>query len=125
MLRSSSIIAFVATQNPARAKAFYEEILGLRLLNDESFAIVFDANGIMLRVQKVEHSAPPAYTSLGWMVDDILAEIEIMSERGVMFEDYPGLTQEETGICKFSDGTQVAWFKDPDGNLLSVTQHAK
>jgi catechol 2,3-dioxygenase-like lactoylglutathione lyase family enzyme len=124
MLNSSPIIAFVATQNPARAREFYENTLGLRLINDESSAIVFDANGTMLRVQKVDTSTPTAYTSLGWRVNDILAEIEILSDRGVVCERYPGLTQEETGICTFADGTQVAWFKDPDGNLLSLTQFA-
>ena len=122
MLSKSSLIAFVASQDPAHARTFYENVLGLRLIEDEPFALVFDAHGTMLRVQKVQSVSPAAYTALGWEVDDIRAEIDSLGSHGVICEIFEGLAQDENGICSFQDGTQVAWFKDFDGNLLSLTQ---
>jgi catechol 2,3-dioxygenase-like lactoylglutathione lyase family enzyme len=122
MLNTASLIAFIATTDPARARAFYETILGLPLVGDEPSALVFDSNGTMLRVQKVQSVLPAPYTSLGWTVQDISSEIRALTGRGVTFEKFPGLSQDDQGICTFPDGTQVAWFKDPDGNLLSLTQ---
>ena len=122
MLNESKIVAFVATTRPEGAKSFYEETLGLRLLSDDPFAVVFDANGITLRVQKVQAHTPPRHTVLGWDVADIRAEIGELSERGVSFERYEGLGQDESGVWTSPSGAKVAWFKDPDGNVLSLTQ---
>lgn len=122
MLNTSKIIAFVSTLDLVRARAFYEQVLGLSLVSDEAFALVFDANGMMLRVTKVQELAIAKYTVLGWDVSDIRAEIAWLTQRGVVFERYDGLPQDELGITSFSDGARVAWFKDPDGNLLSITQ---
>jgi catechol 2,3-dioxygenase-like lactoylglutathione lyase family enzyme len=122
MLKKSKIIAFVATQQPARARKFYEETLGLRLVEDGPFALVFDVNGAMLRVQKVEKLVPATHTVLGWDVPDIPAEIKELSKRGVRFERFEGMPQDESGIWTTPQGAKVAWFKDPDGNTLSVTQ---
>ena len=122
MLISASVMAFVATKEPARAKAFYRDTLGLHLINDEQYAIVFESNGIMLRVQKAQEFSPAPYTVLGWKVKDIHSEIEALVQLGVTFESYPGLFQDGSGVHTFPDGTMVAWFKDPDGNLLSLTQ---
>jgi catechol 2,3-dioxygenase-like lactoylglutathione lyase family enzyme len=122
MLDTSPLMAFIATQDPALALAFYKDILGLRLLSDEPSALVFDAHGTTLRVQKVHTLSPPPYTALGWRVSDIRAEIEGLVERGVRFERFAGFAQDESGILTFPDETRVAWFKDPDGNLLSLTQ---
>ena len=122
MLNTSKIIAFVSTLDPVRARAFYEQVLGLSLVSDEPFALVFDANGMMLRITKVQELFVAKYTVLGWDVSDIRAEIAWLTQRGVIFERYDGLPQDELGITSFSDGAQVAWFKDPDGNLLSITQ---
>lgn len=122
MLKTSKAICFVATQQPARARKFYVETLGLTLVEDGPFAFVFDANGTMLRVQKVEKLVPATHTVLGWAVPDIGAEMKELSKRGVRFERFEGLPQDESGIWTTPQGAKVAWFKDPDGNTLSLTQ---
>jgi catechol 2,3-dioxygenase-like lactoylglutathione lyase family enzyme len=122
MLASASIMAFVATKNPDKSKAFYEEILKLKFMADEPFALVFDANGIMLRVSKVQELKPAPFTILGWKVANIVAEIKELKERGVIFEFFKGFPQDDLGINTFPSGAKVAWFKDPDGNLLSLTE---
>ena len=118
MLNTSDVIAFVATTNPERARAFYEGVLGLSLLADEPFALVFDANGVMLRVAKVQALDPARHTVLGWRVSDIRATVEMLTNQGVVFERYDGLPQDPTGIWTSPSGAQVAWFEDPDGNVL-------
>jgi catechol 2,3-dioxygenase-like lactoylglutathione lyase family enzyme len=122
MLNSSDIISFVATRNPARARKFYQETLGLALVSDEPFAIVFDANGTMLRVAKVQELSPASHTVLGWKVQNIRAEIGELTKRGVRFERFDGMPQDDSGIWASPSGAKVAWFKDPDGNTLSLTQ---
>ena len=114
-------MAFAATANPEAARAFYGDVLGLHLLGDEPYAVVFDANGTMLRVQKAESVSPPPYTVLGWQVDDIAAMARHLAERGVRFERYPGLEQDQLGVWTTPGGSRVAWFTDPDGNILSLT----
>jgi catechol 2,3-dioxygenase-like lactoylglutathione lyase family enzyme len=115
-------MAFAATKDAARAKAFYQDVLKLKFVTDDSFALVFDANGTMLRVSRVRELNPAPYTVLGWNVRDIGSTISELTGRGVTFERYSGIPQDESGVCTFSDGTKVAWFKDPDGNILSLTQ---
>jgi catechol 2,3-dioxygenase-like lactoylglutathione lyase family enzyme len=122
MLNESKVVAFVATQVPEEAKAFYEKVLGLRLVADEEYAIVFDANGTMLRIQKAQEVKPHPYTSMGWEVDDIEAKVRELKSRGVTFEIFGFLPQDELGIWSPGPGAKVAWFKDPDGNLLSLSQ---
>lgn len=122
MLNSSRVISFVATKNPASARKFYEKTLGLTLVSDDPFALVFDAKGTMLRVQKVQELLPAKHTVLGWEVDDIHAEIEELTKRGVRFERFQGLSQDESGVWSAPSGASVAWFKDPDGNTLSLTE---
>jgi catechol 2,3-dioxygenase-like lactoylglutathione lyase family enzyme len=122
MLKTLKVICFVATQHPARARKFYEKTLGLTLLDDGPFALVFDANGTMLRVQKVEQLIPATHTVLGWDVPDIRATIKELRKRGVRFERFAGLTQDRSGIWTSPQGALVAWFKDPDGNTVSLTQ---
>ena len=122
MLGSADLMAFVATRDPAAARSFYGDTLGLRLISDDSFALVFDANGTELRVQKVSEPAPLSYTVLGWKVTDIRAMVARLAVKGVRFESYEWLPQDEDGVWTAPDGTRVAWFKDPDGNLLSLTQ---
>jgi len=123
MLADCQIAAFVATSNADRSRAFYENTLGLKLVSDEEYAIVFDANGITLRIQKVRDVAPIPYTSLGWHVTNIEKMVEELSGRGVSFEIYDGFGQTDQGIMTFPNGAKVAWFKDPDGNLLSLDQY--
>lgn len=122
MLNQSNVVAFVATCRPAEAKIFYEGALGLRFVSEDDFAIVFDAYGVMLRVQKVQEHAPQPYTALGWEVENIQASVEELSRKQVVFEQYAWFDQDESGIWSAPGGAQVAWFKDPDGNMLSVTQ---
>jgi catechol 2,3-dioxygenase-like lactoylglutathione lyase family enzyme len=117
-------MTFVATADAARARDFYETTLGLTFIEDGPFALVFDLNGTMLRVQKVETLTPAAYTSLGWQVDDMAAQVRDLSSRGVVFERYEWMTQDALGIWTTPEGSKVAWFKDPGGNLLSLTQFA-
>ena len=122
MLNTSKIISFVATKNPAIAREFYERTLGLSLVSDDPFALVFNVSGTMLRVAKVQELTPAKHAVLGWDVQDIRAEIEQLTKRGVRFERYAGLPQDEQGIWTSPIGAKVAWFKDGDGNTLSLTQ---
>lgn len=123
MLGSARVQAFVATRSADAARAFYADTLGLTLVADEPHALVFDAGGTELRVQKVRELDPHPFTSLGWLVPDIASTVRTLSERGVRFERYEWATQDERGIWTAGDGTRVAWFRDPDGNLLSLAQH--
>ena len=118
----SKIIGFVATKNPARALKFYADTLGLALVSDDPFAIVFDVKGTMLRVQKVQELTPAKHTVLGWETADLRATIRELANKGIRFERYAGLDQDESGIWTAPSGSRVAWFKDPDGNTLSLTQ---
>ena len=122
MLNKSNLISFLATRNPNRAREFYERDLGLTLVSDDQFALVFEANGTMLRIQKVEQFKPQEHTVLGWEVTNIKAEVDQLTRRGVKFARYEGLEQDERAIWTTPSGAQVAWFKDPDGNVLSLTQ---
>ena len=122
MLSSSEVIAFVATTNAEKARAFYEGRLGLTLVEDNPFALVFDAHGVMLRIQKVQSLNPAAHTTLGWNVSDIRKTIAALVQNGVIFERYDRLSQDPAGIWVSPSGAHVAWFKDPDGNVLSLTQ---
>jgi len=121
MLNRADIIAFVATTKPERARVFYEDALGLTLIADEPFALVFDADGVTLRVAKVQALDPAPHTVLGWSVNDIRGTINGLTKRGVIFERYDGLTHDEMGVWTSPSGARVAWFKDPDGNVLSLT----
>lgn len=122
MLGNCEVIAFVATARPERATTFYRDVLGLPLLGDDAFALVFDAHGTMVRIFKVQELTPAPFTVLGWKVAAIRPAIQELSSRGVSFERYPGMPQDEAGVWTTPDGHQVAWFKDPDGNTLSLTQ---
>ena len=121
-LSQSSLVAFIATRDAARARAFYESTLGLRVIADSPFALVLDSRGTTIRIQKVETFTPHPFTSLGWTVADIAKSIDELRGRGVLFERYQTLPQDQAGIWTTPDGSKVAWFKDPDGNTLSLTQ---
>lgn len=122
MLGKQTLVAFVATRDAARARAFYQEILGLSLLEHDPFALVFDANGTTIRVQKVERFEPQPFTALGWTVDDIDAVIARLREKNVTCERFPGMDQDARGVWASPSGARIAWFKDPDGNVLSLTE---
>jgi catechol 2,3-dioxygenase-like lactoylglutathione lyase family enzyme len=122
MLESSDVVAFAAATDLPRARAFYEKKLGLPVVEQNDFACVFDANGTMLRVTAVPEVSQAGYTVLGWRVTDIGATIRGLTARGVAFKRYDGMDQDENGVWTAPGGGQVAWFADPDGNTLSLTQ---
>jgi catechol 2,3-dioxygenase-like lactoylglutathione lyase family enzyme len=116
------MMSFVATTQPDAAKAFYGDVLGLALAEDSPFALVFSGGGRMLRVAKAADFTPLPFTVLGWTVPDIATAVADLAGKGVVFEFFPGLPQDTTGIWTAPNGDIVAWFKDPDGNLLSLTE---
>ena len=128
MLGSENIITFVPTTDGEKAKTFYVDVLGLRFVSDDQFALVLNANGTTVRVSKVPGFTPHKFTALGWEVSDIEQTVLDLTEKGVTFENYGLPGQDERGIWKAplvdnaTAGAKVAWFKDPDGNVLSVTQ---
>ena len=125
MLGSMDIVAFVPTRNPRKARPYYEKTLGLSFVSDDQFALVFDANGVTVRVVDVSSVfsfQPAPFTILGWSVGDIGKTVMELEKKGVKFERYPGMQQDETGVWTSPSGAKVAWFKDPDGNILSVTE---
>jgi catechol 2,3-dioxygenase-like lactoylglutathione lyase family enzyme len=116
-------MAFIVTRDRARAKAFYGEVLGFRLTGEDEFAAVFDMNGTMLRISTVDAHIPPPHTVLGWEVPDIDAAVTTLAARGVTFTIYAGFGQDSRGIWTApGSSNRVAWFLDPDGNNLSLTQ---
>lgn len=115
------IKAFVSTVQADKALEFYQKILGLKLLSQDSYGIEFDANGIHLRVTFVEKLNPQPFTVLGWDTIDIASTVKSLKEKGVTFEQYSFIEQDDSCIWTAPGGTRVAWFKDPDGNLLSVS----
>jgi catechol 2,3-dioxygenase-like lactoylglutathione lyase family enzyme len=118
------IIGFISIVDVARARDFYRETLGLRLVSEEPpFALVFEANGIMLRLGMAKQLPPALGTVLGWQVPDIHATVKDLELAGVRFERYGQLKQDELGIWTAPTGAKVAWFKDPDGNILSISEH--
>ncbi len=124
MLANKEIKAFVPTLMPAKAKTFYKDVLGLQLLSEDNYALEFDANGTRLRVITVSELKPHNFTALGWNVGDIKATIKELNEKGIICEqyDYDFMKQDELGIWTSPSGAKVAWFKDSDGNILSLTQ---
>ena len=122
MLPSEKLVGFVAITDGARAKVFYEK-LGLTFVSEDPFAVVFDSNGNMIRLTKVNELRPQPFTVLGWQVANIVAAVKRLQSAGVTFERYGEfMQQDELGIWTAPGGTKVAWFKDPDGNTLSVSQ---
>lgn len=115
-------MAFAATNDPAQAKKFYKEQLGLDLVADEQFALVFDANGTMLRIQKARDWTPPQFTVLGWEVTDIRHTISQLMAKGIEFMRVNSIEQDDLGVWSPDTRTKVAWFRDPDGNILSLTE---
>ena len=119
-LSNADVVAFVATTDKARARAFYEGVLGLHVVHDDDFACVVDAHGTSIRITAVAERAGAEYTVLGWTVDDLEATIDELVARGVAFLRYDGIEQDDRGVWVTPVGVKVAWFKDPDGNTLSL-----
>jgi catechol 2,3-dioxygenase-like lactoylglutathione lyase family enzyme len=124
MLGKASFVGFIPVHNAGVARAFYEGTLGLLVLEDSPFALVLDANGTMLRVTPVPDFVVQQFTIAGWQVPDVGATVRSLSDQGVPFSRYEGMLQDDLGVWLAPSGDQVAWFKDPDGNTLSLTQFA-
>ena len=122
MLGDFEVIAMTATTQPEKARAFYGDVLGLVFREDTPFARIFEGGGTTVRVQKVQSFVPSGFTSLGWKLPDIAATVKALAAKGVMCERFDGLHQNDDGIWDSPSGARVAWFKDPDGNILSLTQ---
>ena len=123
-LGDNNIVGFVSIVDVARAKEFYRATLGLRLVSEEPpYALVFEANGIMLRLGMAKELPPARGTVLGWQVPDIVATVKDLERAGVRFERYDFVKQDDLGIWTTPTGAKVAWFKDPDGNILSLGEH--
>jgi catechol 2,3-dioxygenase-like lactoylglutathione lyase family enzyme len=123
MLGAINIVAFVPTKDSEKSRSFYEGVLGLRFVKDDGFARVLDANGIMVRVSKAPEFKPAQFTILGWQVSGIEKVVTALQEKGVHFERFGFFEQDKLGIWTAPTGDKVAWFKDPDGNILSVSEH--
>ena len=120
---SAKTMSFVITRDRERARKFYSETLGFKQTSEDHFAVVFDLNGVMLRISTVKDHQPSAHTVLGWEVSDIEAEVKALLARGVTFQTYEGFGQDALGIWTAPDGVaKVAWFLDADGNNLSLAQ---
>ena len=125
MLGSADLIAFVPSRNLAVSRPFYEKTLGLTFVAEDRFALVFDANGVTVRVvnvSMVDTFAPAPFTILGWQVASADRAGRSLVAKGVRLERYPGMDQDPNGIWTAPGGARVAWFKDPDGNTLSITE---
>ncbi len=123
MVKLDRMVGFVLTAKPDEAKRFYSEVLGFRFIKDDGFALVFDAHGTMIRAAKVQSHTPVMGTTLGWEVADISAAVHDLAAAGAQFQRYEFMQPDAQGIVTFPGGDRVAWFKDPDGNVLSVSQH--
>ena len=123
MLQTDKMVGFLITTDYDKARAFYEGKLGFEFVSLDQFALVMKAGGHMIRIGKIANFTPAQNTVLGWEVDNIEAAVSWLKQRGVAVEQYPFIQDRELGIWTAPSGDKVAWFKDPDGNVLSVSQH--
>ena len=121
------IIGFLVTNDSERATKVYRDVLGFAVIDEDEYAVVLDANGTMIRLNKGRDFKPAQGTVMGWEVDDIHAAIRELASRGVQFEQFnlPFMKQDQLGVWTPPNGDRVAWFKDPDGNVLSLSQHVR
>ena len=122
MLTNKKLKAFIPTVKPDEAKSFYKDILGLKFLSEDKYALEFDANGTLLRVTIVQDLKPHPFTILGWNIDNIVSVVKQLNDKNIFCERYDFLEQDNFGIWTSPNGSKVAWFKDPDGNVLSLTE---
>jgi catechol 2,3-dioxygenase-like lactoylglutathione lyase family enzyme len=123
MLSSYPLVGFVPTIDAQRARQFYVDVLKLEFVADDHFALIVKANQSTIRIARLEKFTPAAYTILGWEVSDITTTVGELVRAGVSFLRFSPLPQDDLGIWTTPSGSRVAWFHDPDGNILSVSQH--
>ena len=122
MLEDKKLKAFVPTVDPEKSRDFYMNVLGLTLLSEDQYGMEFISNGAMLRITTVQKLTPQPFTVLGWDVVDLPSVILSLAKKGIEFERYNFIEQDIVGIWTAPGGVRVAWFKDPDGNLLSLSE---
>ncbi len=125
MMFAGKLIGFIPTSDAARARAFYEGVLEMGFVEDDGFALVMEAGGTMIRIVRVGEFAPARFTLVGWEVAEIESVVKAVSSKGVEFERYGLPGQGDDGVWSAPGGAKVAWFKDPDGNVLSITEHVE
>ncbi|HEV1993481.1 MAG TPA: VOC family protein [Candidatus Acidoferrum sp.] len=123
MLASAKMVGFIPTTDYDKARAFYEGKLGFEFVSVDQFALVMNVGGRKIRISKVPNFKPLQGTVLGWEVENITSVAIWLRDRGVPPEKYPFAQDQELGIWTAPNGDKVAWFKDPDGNILGVNQH--
>ncbi|TMM57909.1 VOC family protein [Maribacter algarum] len=123
MLVAPTITAFLPTAKPKESKQFYWHTLGLKLRSEDPYAFEFEGNGLVLRITIVNEFTPQPFTVLGFRIDKIESQVKTLQEKGVEFEKYGGLQQDDLGIWTSPSKAKIAWFKDPDGNLISLTEY--
>lgn len=123
MFETGTMVGFVPTKDYEKARAFYEGKLGMEFVSLDQFALVMRAGANMIRIVKMPNYTPLQGTILGWAVPDAMAAAAWLKSRGVELEKYPFVKDQETGIWEAPGGSKVGWFKDPDGNILSISEH--
>jgi catechol 2,3-dioxygenase-like lactoylglutathione lyase family enzyme len=122
LLGHGALVAFVASTDLDRSRAFYEGLLGLELAAQDDFACVFRSGTTTVRVTLVPEVAAASYTVLGWLVDDLDPAVDVLADRGITFLRFEGMDQDERGVWTAPGGDRVSWFRDPDGHVLSLTE---
>ena len=123
LLEGAAPVAFILTADRIRAKPFYAGVLGLRMVAEDDFAVTFDlGNGAVIRLTDLPGHVAREHTVLGWNVPDIRDSVARLTASGITFRLFDGSGQDEDGIWTAPGGAKVAWFTDPDGNVLSLTQ---
>ncbi len=123
MLKNAAVMGFIPTRDFARARAFYVDLLGLTVISEDNFALEVESNGTHIRITNVGEFTPFPFTTLGWRVDDITPTVRTLAAKGIVFERYNFLEQDEDGIWSAPGGARIAWFRDPEGNVLSLSYH--
>ncbi|HRV84919.1 MAG TPA: VOC family protein [Saprospiraceae bacterium] len=122
MLANGILKAFIPTVDPQEAILFYRDLLGFELMSEDDYAMEFNANGTLLRVTIVNEFVPQPFTILGWNIENLVFTVRQFNEKNIYFEIFDFLEQDDLGIWNSPGGAKVAWFKDPDGNILSLTE---
>jgi catechol 2,3-dioxygenase-like lactoylglutathione lyase family enzyme len=125
MLESLNLIAFLTTARPAESRTFYQDRLGMLFMGEDANFLIFDSNGTVLRIQKASSFTPTPQTALGWEVSDLVHEVEELVNAGIPMIRRKGFEQDQLGVWTAPDGTMIVWFQDPDGNVLTLSEHAE
>jgi catechol 2,3-dioxygenase-like lactoylglutathione lyase family enzyme len=123
MLSTATLTSLVGTTKPDAAKVFYQDVLGLKFISEDTYALIFEGKNARLRVSRAPAVIPAQYAVLAFTVSDIGKAVDGLTAKGVVFARYPFFVQDAKGVWTAPDGTKVAWFPDPDLNLLSLVQH--